>query len=280
MASRGKRDRVLGSAAAHAALTLTGALFMLPFVWLVLTSLKPATQIFEFPPRWIPRPFCWENYAEVFRTIPLWQYTRNTLFVALSGTAGTLLSCSLAAYGFAMVRWRMRTFFFLLMLSTMMLPPQVTMIPVFMIFKSLGWVGTFRPLVVPSFFASAFFVFLLRQFFLSIPAALVDAAKIDGCSHLGVYWRIALPLSKPALAVVAFFSFTAYWNDFMSPLIYLNDDLKYTLSLGLQQFIGQHSAKWDLLMAASTLMTAPIVLLFFVLQRTFVEGITLTGIKG
>lgn len=149
-----------------------------------------------------------------------------------------------------------------------------------MIFKKLAWVGTFRPLIIPAFFANAWSVFLLRQFFKTVPKGLMDAAKIDGCSHFDVYWRIVLPLSKPALAVIAFFSFTYFWNDFMGPMIYLNDDVKYTLSLGLQQFFGQHGAKWGMLMAASTMMIMPIIVLFFLLQKTFVEGINLTGLKG
>jgi len=172
------------------------------------------------------------------------------------------------------------TALFIVMLATVMLPPQVTTIPVFLIFKKLGWIGTYRPLMIPAFFTNAFFVFLLRQFFKTIPRDLVDAARIDGCSHFEVYWRIVLRLSRPALVVVIFFTFTAYWNDFMGPLIYLNEDSSYTLSLGLQQFLCQHNAKWELLMAASTLMILPVIILFFILQRSFVEGINLTGLKG
>jgi multiple sugar transport system permease protein len=212
--------------------------------------------------------------------IPLLRYTLNTVFVAVSGTFATVLSCTLVAYGLGVVRWRGANALFLVMLATVMLPPQVTTIPVFLVFKKLGWIGTFRPLVIPAFFASAFFVFLLRQFFKTIPRDLLDAARIDGCSHFEVYWRIVLRLSRPALAVVIFFTFTGYWNDFMGPLIYLNDDSYYTLSLGLQQFVAQHTAKWELLMAASTMMILPVIALFFFLQRSFVEGINLTGLKG
>ncbi|MCX7017642.1 MAG: carbohydrate ABC transporter permease [bacterium] len=268
------------SLAAHAVLLALSAAFALPFIWLVITSLKPPRQIFEFPPRWIPDPIQWSNYREAIQAFPFIDYTINTLFVTLSGTFATVASSALVAYGFAVVRWRWSNLFFLVMLSTIMLPGQVTAIPVFIIFKQLGWIGSYRPLVIPAFFANVFFVFLLMQFFRTIPRDLVDAARIDGCSHLDIFWRIMLRLSKPALAVVMFFSFTGGWNDFMGPLMYLNDDRMYTLSLGLQQFMAQHSAEWHLLMAGSTLMILPIVALFFFLQRTFIEGISLTGLKA
>ncbi len=274
------RDTPLKAAASHGGLIVVAALFAFPFAWLVITSLKPATQIFQEPTSLIPKPPTWGNYLEAIQAIPFLLYTLNTVFVAAAGTFGILLSCSLVAYGFSMVRWRGSNALFLVMLATMMLPPQVTLIPLFVVFQKLDWVGTFRPLIVPWFFGSAFYIFLLRQFFRTLPKDLVDAAKIDGCSHFDIYLRVALPLTRPALCVVAFFAFTGFWNDFLAPLIYLNDNDKYTLSVGLQQFLGQNTARWDLLMAASTLMILPIVLLFFFLQKTFVEGIALTGIKG
>lgn len=271
-----KRNAIAG----HTALLAFSAIFALPFAWLVITSLKPAAQIFEFPPSWIPESFCWSNYVRVWNVIPFWNYTWNTLFVSVSATLATLISSSLVAYGFAIVRWRWANRLLILMLATVMLPPQVTLIPIFILFKKLEWVGTFRPLIIPCLFGNAFFVFLFRQFFKTLPRDLIDAAKIDGCTHFDIYWRIVLALSKPVLAVVAFFSFSYSWNDFLGPLIYLNDNTQYTLALGLQQFLGQYSAQWDLLMAASTLMILPVILIFFLLQRTFVEGITLTGVKG
>ena len=271
---------VLGSIGAHAFLLLVTAGFAIPFVWLLLTSLKPSDQIFEFPPSWLPREFKWSNYTEAMAFIPLWQYAKNTLFVSLSGTLATVVSCTLVAYGFSVVRWRGSNVFFLIMLATVMLPSQVTTIPTFLIFKNLGWIGSYRPLIIPAFFANAFFVFLFRQFFRTLPRDLIEAAQIDGCSHFEIWWRVVLPLSRPVIAVVAFFSFGAYWNDFMGPLMYLNNDKMYTLSLGLQQFVGQQSAKWELLMAASTLMILPVLALYLFLQKAFVEGINLTGLKA
>jgi len=280
MAMAERKESALRTFLAQSSLVLVSAAFCLPFLWLVITSLKSKTDILQYPPTLLPSPPVPANYPAALEFIPFLQFTLNSLFVALSGTLGMVISSSLVAYGFAIVRWRWANPLFLLMLATMMLPPQVTLIPLFMVFKQLDWVGTFRPLIVPAFFGYAFYIFMLRQFFKTIPRDLVEAARIDGCSHFDIYLRVILPLTKPALSVVAFFTFTAFWNDFLTPLIYLNDQSKYTLSLGLQQFLGQFSAEWHLLMAAATMMTLPIVLLFFLLQKTFVEGIALTGIKG
>jgi len=222
----------------------------------------------------------WSNYPEALTYIPFLRYTLNTLIICALTVLGAVFSNSLVAYSFGRIRWPGRDILFVVLLSTMMIPAQVTMIPVFTIFKSLGWVNTIKPLVVPAFLGNAFFIFMLRQFYRSIPQELSEAAKLDGCSELDTYWRVILPLAKPALAMVALFTFIGAWNDFMGALIYLNDDLKYTLSLGLQQFVSQHGPEWSLLMAASTVMTLPIVALFFLTQKTFIEGITLTGIKG
>ena len=271
---------VLASITGHASLIVLSVVFALPFAWLVSTSLKAPDQIFAFPPKWLPSPICWENYAKAVNTIPFIRYAWNTIFVAVTTTFATLLSCSLVAYGFAVVRWRWSRPLFLIMLATVMLPGQVTMIPVFIIFKNLGWVGSYRPLIIPAFFSTAFFVFLLMQFFRTIPRDLIDVARIDGCSHFDIYWRLVLPLSRPALMVVAFFTFTAARNDFLGPLIYLNDDRMYTLSIGLQQFVSQHAAEWHLLMAASTIMILPVILLFLLMQKAFVEGIHLAGLKA
>jgi multiple sugar transport system permease protein len=222
----------------------------------------------------------WENYPRALTYIPFFRYVENTLILAILSVIGSILSCSLVAYSFSRIHWPGRDICFFILLATLMLPGQVTMIPVFMIFKSLGWVGSMKPLVVPAFFGSAFFIFLLRQFFMSVPHELSDAGKIDGCSEFQIYWKIVLPLAKPALATVGLFTFMGAWNDFLGPLLYLNDETKYTLSLGLQQFVSQHGAEWSMLMAASTVMTIPIIVLFFLAQRTFIQGITLTGIKG
>lgn len=275
-----QRREMTKQALQHLLLLTLSVSFILPFYWLVATSLKPDAQVFQSPPAWVPHPVMWKNYPKALTYVPFARYLVNTLVICAISVLGLVFSSSLVAYSFSKIRWPGRNIAFFILLSTMMLPGQVTMIPVFGIFKSLHWVDTIKPLVVPAFFGSAFFVFLLRQFFMSIPLELSDSARIDGCSEFDIYWRIVLPLAKPALATVALFTFIGSWNDFLGPLIYLNDDTKYTLSLGLQQFVSQHGAEWSMLMAASTVMTAPIVILFFFAQKTFIQGITLTGIKG
>lgn len=222
----------------------------------------------------------WSNYSRGLVFIPFFQELRNTLIIALSCVFGTILSCSLVAYGLSKIEWKGRNLLFLILLSTMMLPAQVTMIPVFTIFVRLHWVNTFLPLIVPSFLGSAFFIFLLRQFFMGIPRELSEAAKLDGCSEFAIYRRIVMPLSKPALATVGLFSFLAAWNDFLNPLIYLLDESRYTLSLGLAMFTGQYGNEYGMLMAVSAVFTLPIIILFFFAQRTFIQGMTMSGIKG
>jgi multiple sugar transport system permease protein len=264
----------------HAALIGLGVFFFLPFYWLVSTSLKGDTEVFAMPPVFVPKVLHWENYREAVTFVPFFLYLRNTLVICLLSVVGQVLSSSLVAYSLARIRWPGRELFFIALLATMMLPGQVTMVPVFAIFRALGWIDTILPLVVPTFLGSAFFIFMLRQFFLTIPLELSDAARIDGCSEWDIYRRVILPLSRPALATVGLFTFIHAWNDFYGPLLYLNDERKATLSLGLQQFVGQHGTEWSLLMAASTLMTLPIILIFFLAQRTFIQGIAATGLKG
>jgi multiple sugar transport system permease protein len=193
---------------------------------------------------------------------------------------GTVFSATLPAYGFSRLKWRGRDTLFLVLLMTIMLPAQVTMMPVFLIFRWLGWTGTFLPLVVPPFLGSAFSIFLLRQFFLTIPQEISDAARIDGCSEFGILTRIIAPMARPAIVTVALFSFTGAWMDFINPLIYLHDERYYTLAIGLQAFLGRHQNEWSLLMAAATVITLPMVVLFFLAQKTFIQGIALTGMKG
>ncbi|NMB11992.1 MAG: carbohydrate ABC transporter permease [Firmicutes bacterium] len=275
-----KRQWLFQQVAIYGLLAILGVLFALPFVWLVSTSLKTDSQLFVMPPIWIPDPIKWSNYRNALNYIPFWLYFKNTLTIAVPSTIGMLISSSLVAYGFSRVQWPGRDAVFILVLATMMLPYQVTMIPLFIVFRNLGWVGTFKPLIIPSFFGGPFYIFLLRQFYLTLPMELSDAAKIDGCSELGIYRRIILPLSKPALSTVALFSIMAYWNDFLAPLIYLEDDSKYTLALGLQQFQRQFGMEWAMLMATSVVVTLPIIVLFFLTQKTFVQGIALTGMKG
>lgn len=264
----------------HVILIGIGLFFALPFYWLVSTSVKPDEQIFRMPPIWIPHPVKWENFGRAVHYIPFALYTWNTLKICLLSVLGTVVSCSLVAYSLAKIRWRGRDLLFYSLLATMLLPGQVTLIPTFTIFKTLGWIGTSLPLIVPNYFGGAFSIFLLRQFFLTIPLELSDAARIDGCGEFGIYRRVVLPLSRPALATVGLFTFIGAWNDFLGPLLYLNDERTYTLSMGLQRFVSQHGAEWSMLMAASTIMTVPIIILFFLAQRTFIQGITMTGIKG
>jgi multiple sugar transport system permease protein len=266
--------------ASHLVLLALGLFFFLPFYWLVITSLKADAEVFAVPPVWLPRELHWANFRRAVEYIPFFLFLKNTLVICLLSVVGAVLSSSLVAYSFARLRWPGRDPLFFLLLATMMLPGQVTMVPVFAVFRQLGWVDTILPLVVPQFLGSAFFIFMLRQFFLTIPQELSDAARIDGCSEWAIYRRVLLPLSRPALATVGLFTFIHAWNDFSGPLLYLNDERRATLSLGLQQFVGQHGTEWSLLMAASTLMTLPIIAIFFFAQRTFIQGITLTGIKG
>lgn len=248
----------------------------------VLGSLKayPVVMSFDDLTQKVEPGLEWQNYKNGLTFIPFVQELRNTLVVSLCSVLGTILSCSLVAYGLAKIKWRGRNALFIIVLSTMMLPAQVTMIPVFSIFVKLGWIDTFLPLIVPSFLGNAFFIFLLRQFFMGIPQELSEAAKLDGCSEFDIYRRVIMPLSKPALATVGLFTFMGAWNDFMGPLIYLVNESKYTLSLGLAMFTGQYSNEYGMLMAVSTVVTVPIIVLFFFTQRTFIQGMTMSGIKG
>lgn len=263
-------------------LVVAACAFLLPLAWMLSTSLKPKEQIFVYPLIWVPQPFVWENYLRAWNnpSFHFLLFSRNSLYYAGMSTIGILLSCSLVAYSFARLRWWGRDFWFIVTLAVMMIPYPVTLIPRYLMFSAVGWVNSFKPLIVPDFLGNAFFIFLLRQFFMTIPADLSNAAKIDGASELQIYALIVLPLAKSALVTVALFTFLFVWNDFLGPLIYLTDGDKYTLSVGLAAFRGQYRTQWDLMMAAATLVTVPIVVVFFFAQRQFIEGITLTGMKG
>ncbi len=283
-----KTNWILGASAkarlkrllSHLCLIVLSVVFISPFLWMLSTSLKVNTQIFMFPPKWIPDPVSWHNYVEALTAIPFFLFLKNTLIYAILSSLGAVLSSSLAAYGFSRIKWPGRDAAFVLVLSTMMLPSHVTMIPLFLTFKNMGLIGTLWPLILPYYFGWPFFIFLMRQFFLGIPQEISDAAEIDGCSEFGIYMKILLPLSKPVVASVILFQFLHSWRDFLGPLIYLNSESQYTLSLGLQMFQRLHDTEWALLMAASTVMTIPIIILFFFTQRTFIQGISMTGIKG
>lgn len=274
----------------HIALIIVCSSAAAPFIWMLLTSLKTADNAMLFPPQWIPHPFVWRNYLDVFRSgenIDFLLWTRNTIIIAALSVTGTTLSSAVVAYGFARIKFKGRGLLFVIMLSTMMIPFPVVMSPLFTLYRWFGdhthtqWLGTFKPLWVPSWFGSAFNIFLLRQFFLTIPDELSEAARIDGCSELSIFFRIILPLAKPALTVVALFAFMGVWNDFIGPLIYLQRPDQFTLALGLQNLQNQHGGTpWHLLMAASVLVILPVLLLFFLAQKTFIEGIATTGMKG
>ena len=278
----GKRRTAASSLAIHAVLLCGSLLFLFPLAWMISTSLKPLDQTMRMPPEWLPNPIQWKNYVEAVHYIPFFTYARNTLIIAVLGTLGTVLSSAIVAYGFSRVEWKGRNTAFIVLLATMMVPFPVTMVPMYAVFRLLHWIGTYRPLWVPAWFgASAFNVFLLRQFFLTIPRDLSDAACIDGCSEVGIFWRVVAPLSRPALAVIALFHFLYCWNDFLGPLIYLINQDTFTLALGLQFYQSrQGGTPWNLLMAASTLVVTPIIALFFFTQRTFIQGITMSGLKG
>jgi len=268
------------TALTHAALVVCGVVFLIPFAWLLSTSLKADPQIFVFPPIWVPRPVLWRNYIEALKYIHFMTYLRNTVYVCTLVVLGTVVSSSLVAYSFSRLRWPGRDALFMIALATMMVPFQVTLIPLVIMFERMGWIGSFRPLWVPAFLGIPFFIFLLRQFFFTIPQELSDAARIDGASELDIYARVILPLAKPALATVVLFAFMGAWNDFLGPLIFLSSESNYTLALGLQQFQSQHESQWAYLMAVSAVISLPLIVLFFFAQRTFIRGIALTGIKG
>ena len=260
-------------------LVIMALLFLIPFVWLVSMSLKPNSQVFATSIIWIPHPVMWSNYAGALSQFPFLRYFTNTMIICTFVVIGSTASSAFVAYGFARVQWPGREVLFVVVLATLILPVQVTLIPQFLLFRGLGWVNTYLPLIVPTFFGNAFFIFLFRQFYLGLPSELSDAARIDGCNDLRIFAQIILPLSRPVLATAAIFSFIGAWSDFLGPLIYLNDANKYTLSIGVQQVIGQ-APNWTQLMAIGVLMTLPILILFFFVQRTFIAGISFSGIKG
>ena len=263
---------------------LVGSIVMLfPLMWMVSSSFKLEQRVFQFPPQLIPNPFRPQNYSEALTYKPFDVYLRNTVFLVVMNELAIVLTASLCAYGFARVRFPGRDLWFGLVLATMMVPYVVMMIPQFVIFSRLKWIDTFLPLTVPYFFGGgAFNIFLLRQFFRTIPEELADAARIDGCNEFTIYWRIIMPLAKPALITVAIFTFLGTWNDFVGPLLYINSPQKFTLAVGLANYRGTmfSRTRWDLVMAFATAMTLPVLAVFFLAQRYFVQGVVLTGLKG
>jgi multiple sugar transport system permease protein len=278
--ARMRRER-LEQAAWHALLLGVSLVLLIPLAWLLSTSLKETGKEFEFPPRWMPDPVAWGNYREALTSLPFHLFLRNTLLIELGTLAGTLVTASLVGFAFARLRYPGRDAWFMVLLSTMMLPGIVTLVPHYAIFKTLGWVDTLLPLIVPAWFGgSPFYVFLFRQFFLTIPLELDEAARVDGASSFWIYARILLPLSGPVIASVAIFSFVGHWNAFLEPLIYLNSTGNFTLALGLRLFRSQFTGDWNLMMAAATSMIVPMLVLFVCAQRYFTRGIVMTGLSG
>jgi len=276
----GNWGRLLQRFLLYVVVTIGGIIFVVPFYWMIRTSVMPAWQIYIFPPEWIPAELHFENFLAPFAVFPFGRWFINSFIVAGLGTLGTVISCAIVAFSFARLRMPYKDVLFVIVLTTMILPETVRLVPTYLLFAKLGWVDTFKPLIVPNWFAPAFHVFLLRQFFLTIPKELDDAALIDGCNPIGLLFRIHLPLSTPALGVVAIFHFTFTWNDFLYPLIYLNSINKLTVSLGLRLFQGQLALRMQDLMSASLLVVLPTIIVFFIAQRYFVQGIVISGVKG
>jgi multiple sugar transport system permease protein len=254
--------------------------FLLPFLWMIATSLKQSQDVFTYPPSFFPNSFEWRNYIAGWTVLPFNTFLKNSLIVTLANVVGNLISCSLVAYGFARLRGRGRDFLFLLLLATLMIPREVTIVPRFLLFQRTGLVNTLWPLILPAWFGYPFFIFLLRQFFMSIPQDLDEAARIDGASSLRILTSVILPLSKPALATVAVFAFIGNWTNILDPLIYIRSQELYTLALGLNLFRGVNLIQFNLLMAVSLITLLPVLVVFFVSQRLFVQGVTLTGMGG
>jgi ABC-type glycerol-3-phosphate transport system permease component len=264
-------------------LALLGSIvFIIPALWMLSTSFKAGAQVWVIPPVWIPERLIWENYTKPWTLMPFPTFYRNTLTITVLNIIGITASSSIVAYGFARLRFRGKSFLFLLVLSTMMLPTYVTLIPQYVFFNWLGWINTFNPLIVPHFFGGAFNIFLLRQFMMSVPSEMDDAARIDGCSYFGIFWRIILPLSRAALGVVAINSFTSNWNAFMEPLVYLQQQRKFTVAIALRMLQGDYFGEFPVqyIMSMTFVSLIPVIITFFVAQRYFIQGIVISGVKG
>ncbi|MCL6446173.1 MAG: carbohydrate ABC transporter permease [Alicyclobacillus sp.] len=276
-----RRKRLLAKVITYAVLIILSIIVLIPFFWMVSTSLKTGSAMWKFPPQWIPSPFQWSNYAEAFQEVPLAHYFVNTLIIEIFVLIGQVVSCTLVGYGFSRFRFRGREVLFMVMLATMLIPSQVTMIPLFLLFSKLGWINTYLPLIVPAFFGNAFYVFLMRQFLQTIPLELDEAAKIDGANAFYVLWKILVPILRPSIMIIVVFTFTDVYNDFMGPLIYLNKPELYPVSLALKLFLdGESLNNWGGMFAMSSLSLVPVFIIFFLFQRYIVEGIATSGLKG
>lgn len=272
-----KRQQKLNRLITYILLLGVSVVLLAPLFWMVFTSLKPMEEVVKLPPSFFPETLQWSNYTETIESFPFFKYAGNTLFITFFVVLGNVVSNSFIAYGFAKIEFPGKNLLFSLVLATMMIPSFVTMIPQYVLFTKIGWVGTYLPLIVPSFFGSAFNIFLMRQFYLSINDELIEAAQIDGANHLFIWSRLMVPLTKPALITIGITSFNGAWNDFLGPLLYIHEEDMYTLQIGLQTFQSQSSTQWNYLMAGATLVMIPTVLLFFFAQKYFIQGMDLTG---
>lgn len=271
---------IIGRVLTYVLLT-AGALVMLyPFIWMVMISLGSLEDLFSMPPRYVPERIHWENYPRALTEIPFFTYLRNTLFITATSMVGQILSCAMTAYSFARLRWRARDFIFVLVLATMMMPPQVTLIPTYVIWRELNALDTYVPLIVPGYLGTAYLTFLARQYFSTIPFELEDAAKVDGCGYFSTFFKVIMPLSLPLLATLAMFSFIGHWNDFFGPLIYLQSPEKYTLQLALMSYRGTYSTDVPMMMALATMILMPVLIFFLFGQQYFIQSVVLTGLKG
>ena len=272
--------RLAGSAAKHGVLLFFSIFFLFPFIWMVSTSLKSNAQVFSYPPVWIPHPIVWANYVDAVTKIHFTRYLTNTLHYAALSTLGACISAPVVGYGFSKLEWPGRDVLFFATLALLMLPGQVTLVPLFLLFRHFGWVGTYKPLIVPAYFGSPFFIFLARQFYRQVPNEITEAARIDGASELRIFAGIVTPLIFPAIATIALFQFVGAWGDFLGPLIYISRSSLYPLSIGLTRFQTTYSTDWQWLMAGATLFTIPILVLYFFVQKTFIKGIQFSGLVG
>ncbi len=272
--------RLLASIWKYFMLIALALILLTPLYWMLITSLKTSLQTFALPPAWVPDPVRWRNYIDIFTEVPFGRFLLNTVIIEFWSIIGQVSASALVAYGFARLKFPGRGFLFMLLLSTLMVPYQVTLIPRFILFTKLHWINTYLPLIVPTFTGSAFLIFLVRQYMMSIPFDLDEAATIDGANKLQIFWHVILPIAKPALVLVVVFTFVDVWNDFLGPLIYLNDTAKFTVALGLNFFRGARETSWELLMAAATLATLPPTIVFFLMQKQLIGGISSVGLKG
>ena len=275
-----KKNRKISKVLVYLITIILAVIFIVPFAWMIFTSLKTFKEIYQYPPTIFPHKIYFQNYQLAVTKMPFLRYTFNTVVITVLSVVGTVMSSSLVAYSMSKIKWKGSKYLFPIIVGTMMIPTQVTMIPLYIIFTKLNMIGTIIPLVLPTFFGSAYYIFLLRQFFKTIPDSLIESATIDGAKDMTIFAKIVLPLCKPAITSVAIFTFLGTWSDFMGPLLYLNKQEQYTLSIGLQAFMQTHFVEWGPLMAASAIFTVPIVIIFFFAQSYFIEGITVTGIKG